>query len=74
MHSQIAKTEKGISDSFGSTRIGETVKLQGLSYNGFIHNLKVANIDLDRKSLAHLVTEHPEAFAAVVDENTNGMN
>lgn len=50
------------------TRIGEAVKLRGLSYNGFIHKLKEANIDLDRKSLAHLVTEHPEAFDAVVKE------
>ena len=50
------------------TRIGEAVKLRGLNYNGFIHSLKVANIELDRKSLSYLVTEHPEAFSAVVDE------
>lgn len=50
------------------TRIGEAVKLRGLNYNGFINKLKEANIDLDRKSLSYLVTEHPEAFLAVVDE------
>ena len=50
------------------TRIGEAIKLRGLNYNGFIHKLKENNIELDRKSLSYLVTEHPEAFAAVVDE------
>lgn len=50
------------------TRISEAVKLRGLSYSSFIHRLKEADIELDRKVLADLVVEDPEAFEAVLDE------
>ncbi len=36
-------------------RIGEAVKLQGLSYSVFINKLKIANIELDRKILSSLI-------------------
>ncbi len=49
------------------TRISEAVKLRGLSYSSFIHELKEAHIELDRKVLANLITEYPDAFQAVVD-------
>ena len=48
-------------------RIGEAVKLQGLSYSVFINKLKKANIELDRKILSSLVVEDPDAFKQVVD-------
>lgn len=50
------------------TRISEAVKLRGLSYSSFVHKLKEADIELDRKVLADLVVEDPEAFEAVLDE------
>ncbi|OGG23658.1 50S ribosomal protein L20 [Candidatus Gottesmanbacteria bacterium RIFCSPLOWO2_01_FULL_43_11b] len=50
------------------TRISEAVKLRGLSYSSFIHKLKEANIELDRKVLADLVVEDPEVFEEVLDE------
>ncbi len=49
------------------TRIGEAVKLRGLSYSSFVHQLKETHIELDRKVLATLVTDHPEAFEAIID-------
>lgn len=49
------------------TRIGEAVKLQGLSYSVFINKLKNANIGLDRKILNNLIVEDPQAFKHVVD-------
>ena len=49
-------------------RIGAAVKLHGLSYSSFIHKLKTAHIDLDRKILSNLVVENPQAFAAIVDK------
>jgi large subunit ribosomal protein L20 len=52
-------------------RIGQAVKLRGLSYSSFIHKLKVANIDLDRKILSNLVVESPEAFSKIVDKVTS---
>lgn len=48
-------------------RISEAIKQQGMSYSVFMNKLKKANITLDRKILAHFVTERPEYFQAVVD-------
>ncbi|MBI3577568.1 50S ribosomal protein L20 [Candidatus Gottesmanbacteria bacterium] len=50
------------------TRISEAVKQRGLSYSSFIHKLKEADISMDRKILANLVTENPEAFEDIVDK------
>lgn len=50
------------------SRISESVKQNGLSYSTFIHKLKAANIEVDRKILADLVLEHPEAFTAILDK------
>ncbi len=44
-------------------RIGAAAKLNGMSYNQFIHGLKVAGIDLDRKILADLAVKDPAGFA-----------
>lgn len=49
------------------TRISEALRLQGVAYSTFINSMKKLNIELDRKVLAHLVTEHPETFKSVVD-------
>ncbi len=45
--------------------INESLKLQGLKYSQFIHALKLAKIDLDRKVLAKLAVEYPESFAKI---------
>ncbi len=50
------------------TRISEAVKMRGLSYNAFIHKLKGANIELDRKTLANLVVEDASTFDAILEE------
>ena len=38
-----------------------------LSYSRFIHSCKENNVELDRKVLAQLAQEKPDAFAAVVE-------
>ena len=43
-------------------RIGAAARLNGLNYSQFMHGLKVAGIDLDRKILADLAVTQPEAF------------
>lgn len=50
------------------TRISEAVKMQDLSYSAFIKKLRDAHIDVDRKMLSNLVTEHPDAFKAIVEK------
>jgi large subunit ribosomal protein L20 len=47
-------------------RIGAAARLSGLNYSQFMHGLKVAGIDLDRKILADLAVNQPEAFAELV--------
>jgi large subunit ribosomal protein L20 len=47
------------------TRINAACRLNGISYSRFINGLNKANIDLDRKILADMAMNDPEAFAAV---------
>jgi len=47
-------------------RINAGAREHGLSYSQFMGKLKVAKIDLNRKVLADLAMNHPEAFKAVV--------
>jgi large subunit ribosomal protein L20 len=47
-------------------RIGAAARLNGLNYSQFMHGLKVAGINLDRKMLADLAVNQPQAFAELV--------
>jgi large subunit ribosomal protein L20 len=47
-------------------RIGAAARVNGLNYSQFIHGLKVAGINLDRKILADLAVSQPQAFAELV--------
>jgi len=49
------------------TRINEAVKQNGLSYSAFMSKLKAADIEVDRKILANLITDDPEVFEDIVD-------
>lgn len=49
------------------SRISEASKQNGLSYSAFMSKLKAANIDIDRKILANLITDDPEVFEDIVD-------
>ena len=39
-----------------------------MNYSQFIHGLQQAEIDLDRKALAHLAMEEPELFSKIAGE------
>lgn len=47
-------------------RINAAVRPEGLTYSAFIHGLDAANITLDRKVLAEMAVNEPEAFKAVI--------
>lgn len=49
-------------------RINSQLENMGISYSVFIGKLKKANILLNRKVLADLALNHPQAFKAVVDK------
>ncbi len=48
-------------------RINAAVRPYGLSYSRFINGLKLANIEVNRKILADLAVNDPQAFAKLVD-------
>jgi len=49
-------------------RINAAVRELGLSYSKFMNMLKKANIQVNRKMLAELAVNEPEAFKVLVDE------
>ena len=49
-------------------RINACVRLHGLTYSQFISGLKKSSIEIDRKILADLAVNQPEAFKALVDK------
>ena len=50
------------------TRISAQAKVNGMNYSTFMHGLKLAGIDLNRKMLAELAVYDKEAFAALVEK------
>jgi large subunit ribosomal protein L20 len=49
-------------------RINAGARLSGITYNDFIHGLKVLDIDLNRKILSDMAIHEPEAFAVLVEK------
>jgi large subunit ribosomal protein L20 len=49
-------------------RINAAVRLHGMSYSVFIGKVKKSGVNLDRKVLADLALNHPEAFNAVLNK------
>ena len=43
------------------------VRMNGLSYSKFMHGLKLAGVDINRKMLSEMAISEPEAFKALVD-------
>ncbi len=48
-------------------RINAGARLHGLTYGAFIHGLKRAGIEIDRKMLADIAVRDPNVFKAIVD-------
>jgi large subunit ribosomal protein L20 len=55
-------------------RINAGVREHGLSYSQFVHGLRLAEVDLDRKILADLAATEPAAFAAVVEKVKDALD
>lgn len=48
------------------TRISAQAKVNGMNYSQFMHGLKLAGINLNRKMLAEIAVSDKEAFAELV--------
>jgi large subunit ribosomal protein L20 len=49
-------------------RINAAARREGLSYNEFMHGLKTAGIEVDRKVLADIAVRDPETFRRFADK------
>jgi large subunit ribosomal protein L20 len=47
-------------------RINAGAREHGLTYSEFIHGVKLAGLDLDRKVLSDIAVREPDAFRAIV--------
>ena len=61
------RERKGEFRSLWIVRIGAACRAAELPYSQFIHGLKLANIELDRKILADLAVRDEAAFAKLVE-------
>jgi large subunit ribosomal protein L20 len=54
-------------------RIGAACRLNGMNYSTFMHGLKVAGIELDRKVLADLAAKQPDAFTVLAGQAKDAL-
>jgi large subunit ribosomal protein L20 len=62
------RTKKRNFRSLWITRINAGARMHGMSYSQFMGKVKANNIELNRKVLADLAMNHPDAFKAVIDK------
>ena len=55
-------------------RINAGVRAEGLTYSKFIHGLNKSGIKLDRKILAEIAYDNPEAFKTIVQKAQSALN
>jgi large subunit ribosomal protein L20 len=54
------------------TRINAAARREGMSYSQFMHGLRAAGVELDRKVLADIAVRDPETFRRFADEARKG--
>ncbi len=62
------KTKKRNFRSLWIQRINAGARQEGMSYSAFMGRVKSSGIELNRKVLADLAMNHPEAFKAIVSK------
>ncbi len=55
-------------------RIGAAARLNGTNYSNFMHGLKVAGIELDRKVLADMAVNQPDGFANLAGQAKDAIS
>ncbi len=61
------RDKKGQMRRLWNIRIGAAARANGISYSQLIHGLKTGNNEINRKMLAELALQDPQAFAAVAN-------
>jgi large subunit ribosomal protein L20 len=60
------KSKKRVFRSLWITRLNAAVRESGLTYSRLVNLLKNKNVGIDRKIMAQIAVEHPEAFKVIV--------
>jgi large subunit ribosomal protein L20 len=55
-------------------RIGAGARLHGLSYSQFIHGMKLAGVELDRKMLADIAARDEAGFAVLAQQSRAALD
>ncbi len=55
-------------------RLSAAAEMRGLRYSRLIHGLRLAKIELDRKSLSELAIHDPETFDAIIGRVRDELN
>ena len=55
-------------------RIGAAARINGLNYSQFMHGLKTAGIELDRKVLADIAANSPDVFAELAGQAKSAID
>lgn len=55
------------------TRINAACKLNGINYSNFMHGLKLAGININRKMLSEMAIHDSAAFTALVETSKNAL-
>ena len=68
------RTKKREFKSLWIQRINAGVRSEGLTYSKFINGLNKSGIKLDRKILAEIAYDNPEAFKTIVKKAQSALN
>ena len=55
------------------TRISAGCKLNGMNYSTFMHGLKLAGVEMNRKMLSEMAIHDPAAFTALTETAKNAL-
>ena len=72
-HTQAASRERENFRKLWIARINAASRINGLSYSQFMHGLKLAGVDMNRKMLADLAVNDAEGFATLVELAKNKL-
>ena len=56
------------------TRISAGCKMNGMNYSTFMHGLKLAGIEMNRKMLSEMAIHEPAAFTALTEQAKAALN
>jgi large subunit ribosomal protein L20 len=62
------RTKKRVMRRLWQIRLNAGVREHGLTYSKFIHALKLAKIEIDRKVLSDLAMNNPKIFKSIVEK------